>query len=114
MNCQIAMQDRLDGGISIIMRCAGSEAPATLSPEHFTVDLYVTPCEHRETPECIGGDLMVLVQAFSEEFVVPHLQRFTEHCRIEGIIPPRHCKSILSGFMFAGSFFCKQKTQQVR
>lgn len=89
------MQDRLDGGISILMRCAGSEASEMLSPEHFTVDLYITPREHRETPERIGGDLSALVQAFSEEFVIPHLQRYAERCRIEGIIPPRHCESPL-------------------
>ncbi|KAG0699234.1 hypothetical protein DFH29DRAFT_877464 [Suillus ampliporus] len=78
----ITMQDRLDGGISILMRCAGSEASETLSPEHFTVDL------------AIGGDLSALVQAFSEEFVIPHLQRYAERCRIEGIIPPQHCAHI--------------------
>ncbi|KAG1835967.1 hypothetical protein DFJ58DRAFT_735336 [Suillus subalutaceus] len=86
----ITMQDRLDGGISILMHCAGSEAPETLSPEYFTIDLYITPREYREMPEHLGGDLSALVQAFSEEFVVPHLQCFAECCRIEGIIPPRH------------------------
>ncbi|KAG2108907.1 uncharacterized protein F5147DRAFT_652503 [Suillus discolor] len=84
------MQDRLDGGISILMHCAGSEASETLSLEHFTVDLYIMPREHHETPEWIGGDLSALVQAFSEEFVILHLQRYAEHCRMEGIIPPRH------------------------
>jgi len=70
------MQDCLDGGISILMHCAGSEALETLSPEHLTVDLYITPHEYHGTPERIGGDVSVLVQAFSEEFVVPHLQHF--------------------------------------
>jgi hypothetical protein len=90
------MQDRLDGGISILMRCPGSEAPESHSPEQFTIDLYITPREYREVPERIGGDVSALVQAFGEEFVIPHLQRFSQRCRIEGIIPPRHCKSFLS------------------
>ncbi|KAG2112372.1 uncharacterized protein F5147DRAFT_572524, partial [Suillus discolor] len=70
----ITMQDRLDGRISIIMHCAGSEAPGALSPEHFTIDLYIMPHKYHEVPERIGGDLSTLVQAFSEKFVVPHLQ----------------------------------------
>ena len=108
------MQDRLDGGISILMHCAGSEASETLSPEHFTVDLYITPREYHEAPEQIGGDLSALVQAFSEEFVIPHLRRYAEHCRIKGIIPPRHCKSIFYVSMFASSLFHISKTQQVK
>ncbi|KAG2033053.1 hypothetical protein BDR03DRAFT_1014708 [Suillus americanus] len=86
----ITMQDCLDGGISILMRCAGSEASEALSPEHFTIDLYITPWEYHETPEHIGGDLSAFVQAFSEEFVIPHLQHFSESCCIEGIVPPQH------------------------
>ncbi|KAG2052117.1 hypothetical protein BDR06DRAFT_888520 [Suillus hirtellus] len=39
----ITMQDRLDGGISILMYCAGSGASGTLSLEHFTINLYITP-----------------------------------------------------------------------
>ncbi|KAG2112804.1 hypothetical protein BD769DRAFT_1320161, partial [Suillus cothurnatus] len=56
----IAMQDRLDGGISILMHCAGSEAPEPHSPEQFTIELYITPCEYHETPRRIGGDLSAL------------------------------------------------------
>ncbi|KAG1758476.1 hypothetical protein EDD22DRAFT_745858, partial [Suillus occidentalis] len=56
----ITMQDCLDDGISIFMHCAGSEAPEMLSPEHFTVDLYITPHEYREMPDHLGGDLSAL------------------------------------------------------
>ncbi|KAG0708286.1 hypothetical protein DFH29DRAFT_774834, partial [Suillus ampliporus] len=62
----LAMQDRLDGGISILMRCAGSEAPESHSPEQFTIDLYIMPRKYREVPEHIGGDVSALVQAFGE------------------------------------------------
>ncbi|KIK35331.1 hypothetical protein CY34DRAFT_96298 [Suillus luteus UH-Slu-Lm8-n1] len=82
----IVTQDRLDGGISLLIRCPGSEATATLLPEHISLDLYITPRELRETPERLGGDVSVLAQAFGEEFAIPHLQR----CQIEGVVPPRH------------------------
>lgn len=85
------MQDRLDGGIPILMRCPGSEAPESHSPEQFTIDLYITPRKYHEVPERIGGDVSALVQAFGEEFAA-----FSQCCHIEGIIPPRHCKSFLS------------------
>lgn len=86
------MQDRLNGGISLLIHCPGSEATPTLLPEHLSVDVYITLHELDETPDRIGGDISVLVQAFSEEFTVPHLQHFTDRCRIEGVVPPHHCK----------------------
>ncbi|KAG1823254.1 hypothetical protein DFJ58DRAFT_618776, partial [Suillus subalutaceus] len=62
----IVMQDRLDGGISLLIHCHGSEATTALSPEHISLDLYITPCELCKTPERLGGDVSVLVQAFGE------------------------------------------------
>jgi hypothetical protein len=85
------MQDRLDGGISFLIRCPGSNATSTMSAERVAVDLYVTPRELHEVHERIGGDVSVLVQAFCEEFAIPHLQRFTERCRIEGVQAPHRC-----------------------
>ncbi|KAG2126224.1 hypothetical protein DEU56DRAFT_758971 [Suillus clintonianus] len=76
----ITMQDRLDGGISLLIRCAGSDA---ISPEKIALDLYITPRELHEAPQQIGGDVAVLVQAFAQEFAVPHLQHFTKRCAIE-------------------------------
>jgi len=87
------MQDRLDGGISLLIRCAGSEAVLTTSPEKVLLDLYITPRELQGTPQRIGGDTAVLVQAFAQEFAVPHLQRFgTTRCAVENVKPPRYCK----------------------
>ncbi|KAG1733399.1 uncharacterized protein EDB91DRAFT_1084453 [Suillus paluster] len=60
----LTMQDRLDGGISVLIRCAGSETPPNLSPK----------------------------QAFAQEFAVPHLQRFATRCAIEKVKPSRHCE----------------------
>ncbi|KAG2086294.1 hypothetical protein BD769DRAFT_1338755, partial [Suillus cothurnatus] len=62
----IVMQDRLDGGISLLICCPGSEATTALSPEHISLDLYITPHELHKTLEHLGGDVSVLVQAFGE------------------------------------------------
>ncbi|KAG2744798.1 hypothetical protein P692DRAFT_20743077 [Suillus brevipes Sb2] len=86
----ITLQDRLDGGISLLIRCAGGEATASISPEQFPVDVYITPRELQESQARIGGDMAVLVQAFAQEFAIPHLQRFTARCAIENVKPPRH------------------------
>ncbi|KAG1771090.1 hypothetical protein EV702DRAFT_928738, partial [Suillus placidus] len=62
----LTTQDCLDGGFSILIRCPGSHIAETISPEHVVVDLYVTPRELHEESEQIGGDVSVLVQAFSK------------------------------------------------
>ncbi|KAG1783911.1 hypothetical protein EV702DRAFT_945406, partial [Suillus placidus] len=54
----ITMQDRLDGGISLLIQRAGSDA---ISPEKIPLDLYVTPREMHEAPQQIGGDVAVLL-----------------------------------------------------
>ncbi|KAG1734232.1 uncharacterized protein EDB91DRAFT_1025911, partial [Suillus paluster] len=56
----VCMQDRLDGGISLLICCPGSNATSTLSAERIAVDLYITPRELHEVPERIGGDVSVL------------------------------------------------------
>ncbi|KAG1845223.1 hypothetical protein C8R48DRAFT_585607, partial [Suillus tomentosus] len=56
----ITLQDRLDGGISLIIRCAGGEATLNISPEQIPIDIYITPRELQETAQRIGGDVAVL------------------------------------------------------
>ncbi|KAG1770134.1 hypothetical protein EV702DRAFT_1202548 [Suillus placidus] len=85
----LTIQDRLDGGISVLVRCAGSEATATTSPEQLPIDVYITPRELCESAERIGGDVVVWVQVFAQEFVIPHLQHFNKHCLVEDIKPQR-------------------------
>ncbi|KAG1778325.1 hypothetical protein EV702DRAFT_1196329 [Suillus placidus] len=86
----LTTQDRLDGGLSLLVRCPGSQIADTISPDRVAVDLYITPRELHEASEQIGGDVSVLVQAFCEEFAVPHLKRFMECCRKEDITAPHH------------------------
>ncbi|KAG1752342.1 uncharacterized protein EDB91DRAFT_1243121 [Suillus paluster] len=59
-----------------------------MSPEKIPLELYITPRELQEVPLQIGGDVAVLVQAFTQEFAMPHLQRFAKHCVIENVKPP--------------------------
>lgn len=86
------MQDRLNGGISLLICCAGIKAGPNISPEQIPIDLYITPREFQETGQHIGGDIAVLVQAFAQEFAVPHLHRFTQCCATEKVQPPRSCR----------------------
>lgn len=86
------MQDRLDGGISLLIRCPGSEVPLSLAAEKLTVDVYITPRELVGN-ERIDGDTAMLVQAFCQEFATPHLQCFIEWCNIKSIKAPKpRCK----------------------
>ncbi|KAG1786178.1 hypothetical protein EV424DRAFT_1551492 [Suillus variegatus] len=86
----------LNGRISLVICCPGSQATPTLSPEHLSLDLYITPHELCKSPDRIGGDISVFVQAFGEEFAIPHLQHFTECCCIEGVVPPHHSSQVNS------------------
>ena len=83
------MQDRLDNGISVLIRCPGKEVSETVKPEQIPLDLYITPRELLLTPERIGGDVAMMVQVFAQEFAVPHLLRFTQRCRKEHISGPK-------------------------
>ncbi|KIK11675.1 hypothetical protein PISMIDRAFT_19337 [Pisolithus microcarpus 441] len=83
----ITLQDCLDSGLSVLVRCPGSD---TISAEELAVDVYVTPHKILEN-ERVCGDSTMLVQAFCQEFAVPHLQRFTEQCKTELIRAPKPC-----------------------
>ena len=82
------MQDRLDGGLSVLIRCPGSDLPSNLAINKLTVDLYVTPRELVRN-ERLSGDAAVLVQAFCKDFALPHLERFVERCKIESMRIPK-------------------------
>ncbi|KAG1726759.1 hypothetical protein EDB19DRAFT_1603942, partial [Suillus lakei] len=56
----VTMQDRIDGGITLLIRCPGSEVTPTVSPDQFALDLYITLRELQETPQRIGGDIAAL------------------------------------------------------
>ncbi|KIK13619.1 hypothetical protein PISMIDRAFT_118584, partial [Pisolithus microcarpus 441] len=89
----VTMQDHLDGGITVMLHCARVKSTSMQMADEVTVDLYVTPRELHKSPEHIGSDIMVLVQAFCQEFALPHFQCFNKHCNLEIITPPTNtCK----------------------
>ncbi|KAI5987052.1 hypothetical protein EDD15DRAFT_2150647, partial [Pisolithus albus] len=53
----ITTQDRLDGGLSLLIRCPGSYASQTLTADKITLDVYVTPRELHAEQEQISGDI---------------------------------------------------------
>ncbi|KAG1813560.1 uncharacterized protein BJ212DRAFT_1300956 [Suillus subaureus] len=66
------------------------ETPPNLSPKQVLIDVYITLRELQEMQQQIGEDIAVLVQAFTQEFAVPHLQCFAACCAIERVKPSRH------------------------
>ncbi|KAI6096638.1 hypothetical protein F5141DRAFT_1220595 [Pisolithus sp. B1] len=74
----ITLQDHLDGRLSVLIRCPGSDTAGSV--EELAVDVYITPCEVLGN-EHVHGDSAMLVQAFCQEFALAHLQHFIEHCR---------------------------------
>ena len=84
------MQDRLDGGISVLVRCPGFDAPSNIVTDRIPVDVYVTPRELLRN-ERVSGDTAMLVQAFCQDFAIPHLNRFVQRCKVESISPPKAC-----------------------
>ena len=85
------MQDRLDGGISVLVRCPGFDAQPDTTTDKIPVDVYVTPRELLRN-ERINGDTAMLVQAFCQDFAIPHLGRFVKRCRVESIQPAKVCR----------------------
>ncbi|KAG9310641.1 hypothetical protein JVU11DRAFT_9216 [Chiua virens] len=64
----ITTQDCLDGGLSILIHCPGTQATQMLSFDRISLDVYVTP----------------------REFALPHLHHYTKHCRVEAVTPIVH------------------------
>lgn len=93
------MQDWLDGRLSILIRCSGSDLPSNLAINKLTVDLYVTPRELVRN-ECVSGDAAVLMQAFCKDFSLPHLEHFVERCKIESMRIPKSCGAFTLEYQF--------------
>ncbi|KAG1827854.1 hypothetical protein DFJ58DRAFT_644389, partial [Suillus subalutaceus] len=56
----VTTQDRIDGGISLLIRCPGSEVSSTILPQELALDLYITPRKLQETPQHISRDVAAL------------------------------------------------------
>ncbi|KAG6906278.1 hypothetical protein DXG01_014839 [Tephrocybe rancida] len=95
MDCQndlfdaVTSLDRMDGGISLVLRCPGFDPGSKSGAECITVDVHVSP---RELEHDTGGKeltkaLALMVQAFGSDVALPYLQRYVRRCAEEGIVP---------------------------
>jgi len=84
---QLAVLDRIDGGITVLMRCPGYQTSEDLTAENITVDLYISPRELHERGQQISERVAVLAQSFGEDMALPHLRRFAARCFIENVVP---------------------------
>ncbi|KAF8122130.1 hypothetical protein EV363DRAFT_1301427 [Boletus edulis] len=94
---EVVQQDRLDGGISVLLRCLGFTAQQQLAPEDIVADVYITPHVLHAAPQRMSEGIALLVQGFCQEMALPHLHEFTKSCDIEDIgpiPPPSHAPPI--------------------
>ncbi|KAF8878305.1 hypothetical protein BD779DRAFT_1474828 [Infundibulicybe gibba] len=79
--------DRIDGGITVMMRIPGYSTQP-IQTNDFTVDVYVPPREIIEGGEKFTEHVALMVQTFGEQIAIPYLHRFREHCHNEAIKAP--------------------------
>ena len=72
---QLATLDRIDGGVSVLLRCPGFLVASDFSVENVSVDAFITP--HIVEISGTQERLAYLIQSFGDNIAVPHLHRFT-------------------------------------
>ena len=85
---QLTMQDRIDGGITLLLRSPGYRINEDIGIENIGIDVYFTPRELSEADPSRNANLAALVQCFGEDFALPHLRCFRTRCEIEDVRPP--------------------------
>jgi hypothetical protein len=85
MAIHLTMQDRIDGRISLLLRFPGYASNKKLCPEDITVDVYFTPHKLAEGGDQLKSDLSIMVQGFGQDFVLPHLLCYEQHCQVEKV-----------------------------
>ncbi|TFK61324.1 hypothetical protein BDN72DRAFT_863692 [Pluteus cervinus] len=75
--------DRVDGGVTIIMRTPGSKITEHTDAADITIDSYITPITLRTCGEHVERAIAALFQQFGEEIVLPHLHLYNGRCAIE-------------------------------
>jgi len=81
----LTVMDRIDGGISLLLRCPGYRPPKGISLEDVTLDVYFSPRELAEGGRKVGLSIDTLIQIFGKEIALPHLKQFDVRCNVEGI-----------------------------
>ncbi|KAG6903900.1 hypothetical protein DXG01_014074, partial [Tephrocybe rancida] len=79
--------DRLDGGISLLLRCPGYLTGTAIQADALTVDVLFSPRECEAGGTELSRFLALAVQSFGSECVLPYLHRFTSRCAVESVTP---------------------------
>jgi hypothetical protein len=95
---QITALDRIDGGITILLRSPGYRVQGDIAVEKITVDTYVSPRELKEGGKEMSKHVALMVQSFGAELAVPHLRRFNARCVVEGLNPAAAISMFLSSY----------------
>jgi hypothetical protein len=87
---QITTLDRVDGGVTLLIRMPGYRVTPDLSLDDITLDVYFSPKELHEGGQKLRSVLAGLMHAFGKDIAIPHLQQFATRCEKEGIRNPPH------------------------
>jgi hypothetical protein len=70
-----------------LFRSPGYGSSGPIHHEDISLDAYLSPREFAEGGENLQTTVAIMAQAFTEDFVIPHLKRFSDRCSIEGVRP---------------------------
>lgn len=84
---KITILDRIDGGITLMLRCPGLNSNITMALENTTVDVYVSPRELVEGRQKFSERVAILVQEFGANLALPHLLQFQTRCLSDRVKP---------------------------
>ncbi|TFK67056.1 hypothetical protein BDN72DRAFT_859416 [Pluteus cervinus] len=84
-----AVLDRIDGGVTLLMRCPGCVLPDGATVKDITLDTYTTRLALKTGGREFQRAAVKLCQKFGEDIVLPHLRDFAQRCNIEGLPIPR-------------------------
>jgi hypothetical protein len=83
------MLDRIDGGITLLLRSPGYQPSQETCLNDVTVDVYISPHELAEGGLELQSAINAFVQAFGCDIVIAHLQHFVTRCHAESMRPPK-------------------------
>ncbi|TFK61505.1 hypothetical protein BDN72DRAFT_863561 [Pluteus cervinus] len=78
--------DRVDGGVTVIMRVPGSKVTEHTDAADITIDSYITPITLGTGGAHMERTIAGLFQQFGEEIALPHLHLYNGRCAIEHLI----------------------------
>ena len=93
---KIMPQDRIDGGLTMLMRAPGYWIDETTRVEDLVVDVYFTPRKVLEGGDQLKSDLAIFVQTFGQDLLMPYLHRLKSHAKAEATTP----QTSLPGMIF--------------